>query len=157
MHGDTPALFFTHRNTVGHTVAAMSQWALVSGQTLSLQLAQCSSDSWRHVDWEPEWTAVSKNTQSCEKNSQPVLFVFGKGGANITYMCLVLTFTPSFQDVSYSAHLRWCIKWFLWWWTVLTGCFEPWLQSSFTASRAGVLREPDDFWHPDKQMFRGHE
>lgn len=39
----------------------------------------------------------------------------------------------------------------------LTGCFESSLQSSFTSSRAGVLGEPDDFWHPDKQMFRGHE
>lgn len=57
----------THSNTVGHTAAAMSQWALVSGQALSLQLAQASSDSGRLVDQEPERTAVSKSTQSCAK------------------------------------------------------------------------------------------
>lgn len=66
----------TCTNTVGHTVAALSQWALVSGQALSLQLAQTSSDSGRLVDQEPEWTAVSKFTKSCGKKAQLVLKAF---------------------------------------------------------------------------------
>lgn len=65
----------THTNKVGHTVAAMSQWALVSGQALSRQLARASSDSGRLVDREPKWTAVSKSTKSCGKKTKLVLAV----------------------------------------------------------------------------------
>ena len=105
----------------------MSQWALVSGQALSLPVgmslwwlretcrpgARANSSVKIHRKlWEEDATCIRKAFHSHHTDG-------------IRHKTRVQSWLSSlFSHLSYSAHLRWCTEAFPWWWRALTGCFE---------------------------------